>query len=642
MILKPFLLALSLLIPTVAMADDAPQPIAPSIDQATVLTLLDQSADWYKAQQGAETLAIDQREISLKNSMKHNGEQALRQAIAFGHAEAAYADALKEQADLPPLPVPPPVEGEKKNTGGLNLEALQQASAATDKHLADVQASLRDTNAKLRTVTTARARATLTATRDKQQSELNLTKTQSELLKTIVSLLTGTNNLSKDNLDTRIGDYEKMLPDNTPDTSKKTATTTTAAATVPDSIDDSSRSIFGLTGQVFDLARKKTRIDDLGHQSNAMRDQVQKMLGQLRDELRTAAQQGRALAQSSNADAAQLDIQRRQLDALVVRFRLLAAAVPPLAEQTMWIEASQRNLADWAKLVDTASTAKLRALAIRALILVLAILIPVVLSRLAHRAAVKYVHDERRLRQLRFVRRALVTAAIVLIVTMNFFSEFGSLATYAGLLTAGLAVALQNVILSIVAHFFFVGRFGVRIGDRVTVGDVTGDIVEIGLVRFYLMEIDGNSRELHPTGRIVAFPNSILFQQSAFFKQIPGTHYAWHRVTVLLSANSDYHQAQEVLMNVVRGVLADYTDSMKQQQYILERSTRLKITLPQPEGRLSFVDAGIAFEGRYPVELSRASEIDERIMRGLLDAINGSEVLRLAAAAPPQIETQEK
>jgi hypothetical protein len=85
-------------------------------------------------------------------------------------------------------------------------------------------------------------------------------------------------------------------------------------------------------------------------------------------------------------------------------------------------------------------------------------------------------------------------------VIFGFVREFGSLATYAGFVTAGVAVALQSPILSVVAYFFLIGRYGIRVGDRVTISGVTGDVIEIGFVRFTLMELAGTGPDLHSTG----------------------------------------------------------------------------------------------------------------------------------------------
>ena len=81
-------------------------------------------------------------------------------------------------------------------------------------------------------------------------------------------------------------------------------------------------------------------------------------------------------------------------------------------------------------------------------------------------------------------------------------------------------MALQSVLLSLVAHFFFYGRYGARAGDRVNVAGVTGDIIQIGMTRFYMRELTSSDQGFKPTGKIVAFPNSILFQPAAFYKYV--------------------------------------------------------------------------------------------------------------------------
>src|SRR6185436_857261 len=160
----------------------------------------------------------------------------------------------------------------------------------------------------------------------------------------------------------------------------------------------------------------------------------------------------------------------------------------------------------------------------------------------------------RRRKQFLLMRRVVVACIITAAVIMGWVNELGSLATYAGLLTAGLAVALQNVIVSIVAYFFLIGRYGLKVGDRVTISGVTGDIVEIGLVRLYLMEMTGAGDVVHPTGRIVGYSNSVIFQPSALFRQMPGADYVWHAATLILAPETDAQAAEARLMAAVNGV----------------------------------------------------------------------------------------
>jgi hypothetical protein len=157
-----------------------------------------------------------------------------------------------------------------------------------------------------------------------------------------------------------------------------------------------------------------------------------------------------------------------------------------------------------------------------------------------------------------------------MVIIFGFVSEFSSLATFAGFITAGMAVALQTVILSVAAYFFLIGRYGVKVGDRVTVSGVTGDVINIGLVRLHLMELAGTGLGLYPTGRIVVFSNSVLFQAAPFFEQIPGTAYAWHEAAVTLGAGANYAVAEKKFLDAVNSIYAQYRESIARQHDFLE------------------------------------------------------------------------
>ena len=158
------------------------------------------------------------------------------------------------------------------------------------------------------------------------------------------------------------------------------------------------------------------------------------------------------------------------------------------------------------------------------------------LSEIWRRITFRYISDVRRRRQFLLLRRIVIGFCMGIVLILGFVSEFSSLATFAGFITAGLAVGLQTILLSVAAYFFLVGRWGIRVGDRISVAGVTGDVVDVGLVRLYLMELAGTGVDLYPTGRIVVFSNSVLFQATTpLFKQLPGAEYAWHEVAVRLN-----------------------------------------------------------------------------------------------------------
>ena len=136
------------------------------------------------------------------------------------------------------------------------------------------------------------------------------------------------------------------------------------------------------------------------------------------------------------------------------------------------------------------------------------------------RGVYNYVHEARRRNQLLLVRRIVIWAVALAIIGINFATEASSFATFAGLLTAGIAVAMQSVLVSIVGYFFLIGKYGLRVGDHVQIGNVSGEVIDIGLVRLHLME---HGPQHGPTGRMVALANSVVFQAAGgIFKQIPG------------------------------------------------------------------------------------------------------------------------
>jgi small-conductance mechanosensitive channel len=137
-------------------------------------------------------------------------------------------------------------------------------------------------------------------------------------------------------------------------------------------------------------------------------------------------------------------------------------------------------------------------------------------------AVVRYVANACHRRLLLTARHVVVVAAIALVLVFHFASELTALVAVLGFAAAGIAFALQNVILAVAGYFSMVAPNGIRVGDRVSLqgpfGYVHGEVIEIGVVRTRLQELSGEP--LHPTGRILVFPNSVAFTGS-FIKHPP-------------------------------------------------------------------------------------------------------------------------
>jgi small-conductance mechanosensitive channel len=303
------------------------------------------------------------------------------------------------------------------------------------------------------------------------------------------------------------------------------------------------------------------------------------------------------------------------------------------------LEQSRANLAAWKSSVTEEYNSILHSLLLRVLVIAVALCVIVGGGELWSRATNKYVRDIRRRRQFLIVRRFVVGFLSLIVIVFGFVTQFNSLATFAGFITAGIAVGLQTVLLSVAAYFFIIGRYGIKVGDRITIASVTGDVVDVGIVRFYLMELAGTGTSLNPTGRIAVFSNAVLFQAGTpLYKQIPGTEYAWHELIVKLTDAADYKMVCEAVMKEVHAVYEEYRLAIERQHAGAESAIQASIDPPVIESRLQFTGGSFQLWARFPVQFEHASEADEKVIRALLDLISRVPEIKAAVAATPVIQ----
>ena len=410
----------------------------------------------------------------------------------------------------------------------------------------------------------------------------------------------------------------------------------TAAAQSAVTFHPESAGIIALIGEWISLQSADGRLDDMVKSTN----DLGKELDQLRAPL---VAQARALARGATSgvdstDPAELEASRRMLKEAAGRYRELAAVLVPLGNQDFVLDSARSALREWTRALGARIGEVARNLLIRVAILATLIVAVFIVSEVSRRAVFKYLHDPRLRSQFQTLRRVIVGALLAMVLFFSLVSQLGSLATYVGFLTAGLAVALQTVILSIVAYFFFIGRYGVRGGDRITLSGVTGRVVDIGLIRIYLMELAG--ADLHSTGRIIVLSNSVLFQPQALFKQIPGAEYLWHTISLTLAPSVDEQAAQQQLQKAADEVFEHYRSSIEAQHAAVRQLVEFDTGAPSPEVRVRFADHGWQFDVRYPVQAEQAARIDQRMLKAIRTAVADAEHFPVVDSGAPALKAE--
>ena len=143
-----------------------------------------------------------------------------------------------------------------------------------------------------------------------------------------------------------------------------------------------------------------------------------------------------------------------------------------------------------------------------------------------------------------------IAVLILLFLGVIWFAGLERIATFAGILGAGLAVALHDTIANIAGFLFIMIRRPFEVGDRIEIEGVAGDVIDIRVFQFSLLEIGNWVDADQSTGRILQVPNGkVLRAVTASFNK--GFDYIWHEIPVLITFESDWKKAKGILETIV-------------------------------------------------------------------------------------------
>ncbi|MDA3854311.1 MAG: mechanosensitive ion channel [Bacteroidales bacterium] len=160
----------------------------------------------------------------------------------------------------------------------------------------------------------------------------------------------------------------------------------------------------------------------------------------------------------------------------------------------------------------------------------------------------------------------LLGGIMIAAVWASAFKQFGA---FLGLMTAGLAIALKDLLTNIAGWIFILFRKPFVVGDRVQVGDHTGDIIDIRLFQLTMLEIGNWVEADQSTGRIIHLPNGKVFMEPQA-NYSSGFEYIWNEIPVLVTFESDWKEAKRILNSVIQNYAVDI--DVKAQKEIREAS----------------------------------------------------------------------
>ncbi len=274
------------------------------------------------------------------------------------------------------------------------------------------------------------------------------------------------------------------------------------------------------------------------------------------------------------------------------------------------------------------------------------LLVIYVVARLATRRLLPRIKDpDARYRTRKVV--ALIAWIVAGLYLADAWSDrLGGIAVALGVIGAGVAFALQEVIASIAGWMAVLVGGVFRVGDRIQLGGIRGDVIDIGVLRSTLMECgDWVNGDLY-NGRIVRVTNSAVFKEPVF-NYSADFPFLWDEIRVPVTHASDRAMARQLLVDALQQVVGPYADTAKASWSLMVNKYRIEDAQVTPMVTMIATDNWLEYTARYVVDYRRRRTAKDQLFTVILDAIEttGGRV-RLASATVevvgiPPVEIQD-
>ena len=216
-----------------------------------------------------------------------------------------------------------------------------------------------------------------------------------------------------------------------------------------------------------------------------------------------------------------------------------------------------------------------------------------------------------------------------LLVGRIWFKGAGSILTIIGLLSAGIAIALKDVFVNLAGFIFIMWRQPLEVGHRIQIGEVAGDVVDIRPFQFTILEIGNWVDADQSTGRMIHIPNGKIFTENLANYHF-GFEYIWHEIPVLLTFESNWQKAREILNKIAMDYRKNIPAEVEKQIKAAARKYLIIYNKLTPIVYLDVKDCGVLLTIRYLVEPRQRRSVEEKFWEKILTEFGKNEDIDFA------------
>lgn len=253
-------------------------------------------------------------------------------------------------------------------------------------------------------------------------------------------------------------------------------------------------------------------------------------------------------------------------------------------------------------------------------IILIGLVIIYILVKITKRPFNKYISNN----ELRYrTKKAITFIGYVLgflLIGAVLSDKIGSFMVVFGVASAGIAFALQEVIISFAGWLAIsFGNF-FNVGDRIRLGNVKGDVIDIGLIRTTVMEIGDWVQADQYNGKIVRIANNFVFKEPVY-NYSGDFPFLWDEINVPIKYGSDYELARELLYRTVTEVIGDYVPQAREKWRHLVKKYMIENASVEPMVIMEANDNWVTFTVRYVVDYKLRRTTRDKLFAKILNEI---------------------
>jgi small-conductance mechanosensitive channel len=252
-----------------------------------------------------------------------------------------------------------------------------------------------------------------------------------------------------------------------------------------------------------------------------------------------------------------------------------------------------------------------------------------IVRRVAFRSWSRTADEEAAFRTRKAITYTLASVALVAVAWI-WFDAIDSLATYLGLATAGVAIGLSDLLKNIVGWFYILIRRPFKIGDRIEILGQRGDVVDVRLFRFSMLEVGGLFVDAEQsTGRLLHVPNGLVFTATIanYTEAFP---FVWHEIRLLVTFESDWRAGRQLMEEAIETAAAPLQTQGEASIRVAAREHNIKIGTTTPVVYMEVQDSGVLLTGRFLINPRLRRTETEAVWVKIIDGVNTNPTIALA------------